>query len=159
MKLFLIITGICLAISLIGDRKRTWRGLKSGIQMFLRILPTILTVIIAVSILIYVVHEQKLALWFGDESGVLGYISAALVGSVSLIQGFIAYPMAGILVQAGVGYPVIAIFITTLMMVGIITLPVEARYLGWRIALARNSLAFVFALSVGLLMGLVWEMF
>ena len=159
MKLLLIITGICLVISLLGNPGKTWQGLKRGILMFLRILPTILSVIIVVSILLYLVPEQKMAVWFGDESGVVGYIAAALVGSVSLIQGFIAYPMAGVLVQTGVGYPVIAIFITTLMMVGIMTLPVEARYFGLRVALARNSLALVFALLVGLLMGLLWNLF
>ncbi len=159
MKLLLIITAICLVISLLGDRKKTWQGLKRGIQMFLRILPTILSVIIVVSILLYLVPEQKMAVWLGDESGIRGYIAAALIGSISLIQGFIAYPMAGVLVQTGVGYPVIAIFITTLMMVGIMTLPVEARYFGLRVALARNSLALVFALLVGLLMGLLWNLF
>ena len=159
MKLLLIITAICLVISLLGDRKKTWQGLKRGIQMFLRILPTFLSVIIVVSILLYLVPEQKMAVWLGDGSGIRGYIAAALIGSISLIQGFIAYPMAGVLVQTGVGYPVIAIFITTLMMVGIMTLPVEARYFGLRVALARNSLALVFALLVGLLMGLLWNLF
>lgn len=159
MKLLLIITAVCLVISLLGDREKTWQGLKRGIQMFLRILPTILSVIIVVSILLYLVPEQKMAVWFGDESGIGGYIAAGLIGSISLIQGFIAYPMAGVLVQTGVGYPVIAIFITTLMMVGIMTLPVEARYFGLRVALARNSLALVFALLVGLLMSLLWNLF
>jgi len=46
------------------------------------------------------------------------------------------------------------VFITTLMMVGITTLPVESRYFGWKIALYRNGLSFIGALVVGLLMGL-----
>ncbi|MCA1747341.1 MAG: permease, partial [Bacteroidales bacterium] len=127
--------------------------MKKGLFMFLKILPTIISVVIIVSIILYLIPEQKLTSWFGQESGVMGYIAAALVGSVSLIQGFIAYPLAGVLVEAGVGYPVIAIFITTLMMVGIMTIPVEARYFGMKVALVRNSLAFVFALAVGLTMG------
>ena len=159
MQLLLIISAICLVISFLGDREKTWQGLKRGIQMFLKIIPTFLSVIIVVSILLYLVPEQKMAVWFGNESGIGGYITAGLIGSISLIQGFIAYPMAGVLVQTGVGYPVIAIFITTLMMVGIMTLPVEARYFGLRVALARNSLALVFALLVGLLMGLLWNLF
>jgi len=159
MKLLLIFTGACLILSFIGDRKKTVMGLKKGATMFLRILPTILTVIIVVSILLYLIPEQKIALWFGEGSGIGGYIAAALLGSISLIQGFIAFPMAGVLVQSGVGYPVIAIFITTLLMVGIMTMPVEARYFGWRVALIRNSLAFVFALAVGVFMGFIWNLF
>ncbi|MEX2371435.1 MAG: permease [Bacteroidales bacterium] len=159
MKLLFIITGICLLLSLLKDRKKTLEGLKKGLFMFIKILPTIISVVIIVSIILYLIPEQKLASWFGQESGVMGYIAAALVGSVSLIQGFIAYPLAGVLVEAGVGYPVIAIFITTLMMVGIMTIPVEARYFGMKVALMRNSLAFVFALVVGLTMGVLWILF
>lgn len=133
--------------------------MKKGLFMFLKILPTIISVVIIVSVMLYLIPEQKLTSWFGQESGVTGYIAAALVGSVSLIQGFIAYPLAGVLVEAGVGYPVIAIFITTLMMVGIMTIPIEARYFGMKIALVRNSLAFVFALAVGLTMGVLWNLF
>ncbi|MEX2428569.1 MAG: permease [Bacteroidales bacterium] len=159
MKILFIITGICLLLSFLKDRNKTVEGLKKGITMFLNILPTIISVVIIVSIILYLIPEQKLTSWFDQESGVSGYIAAALVGSVSLIQGFIAYPLAGVLVEAGVGYPVIAIFITTLMMVGIMTIPVEARYFGMKIALVRNSLAFVFALAVGLTMGVLWSLF
>ena len=68
MQLLLIITGACLILSIIGDRKKTVLGLKKGAMMFLKILPTILTVIIVVSILLYLVPEQKIAEWFGAYS-------------------------------------------------------------------------------------------
>lgn len=159
MKLLFLITGICVLLSFLKDRKKTLEGLRKGTIMFLRILPTIISVIIVVSVLLYLIPEQKLAVWFGEESGTTGYAAAAVVGSVSLIQGFIAYPLAGVLLQSGVGYPVIAVFISTLMMVGIMTIPVEARYFGLGLALVRNALALVFALIVGLGMGLLWNLF
>jgi uncharacterized membrane protein YraQ (UPF0718 family) len=159
MKLLVIITGICLLLSFVKDRNKTMEGLKKGLFMFLKILPTIISVVIIVSVMLYLIPEQKLTSWFGQESGAMGYIAAALVGSVSLIQGFIAYPLAGVLVEAGVGHPVIAIFITTLMMVGIMTIPVEARYFGMSVTVVRNSLAFVFAVVVGLTMGVLWSLF
>lgn len=133
-------------------------GLKKGVLMFIRILPVILSVIIIVSIAMYLVPEEKLAVWFGEESGAGGFAVAALIGSVSLIQGFIAYPLAGVLQESGVGYPVIAVFITTLMMVGIMTLPVEASYFGWKLSFTRNALAMVFAVIIGFTMGLIWNL-
>ncbi len=39
-------------------------------------------------------------------------------------------------------------------MVGIITLPVEARFFGWKTSLIRNSLSLVAALFIGFLMSL-----
>jgi uncharacterized membrane protein YraQ (UPF0718 family) len=159
MKLVLVITMLCIIISFLKDRKKTLEGLKKAMMMFLKILPTILSVIILVSVLLYLIPEQKIAEWFGEESGAVTYLAAALVGAVSLIQGFIAYPLAGVLVDSGVAYPVIAVFITTLMMVGIMTLPVEMKYFGIRMALLRNALSLVFALIIGLSMGLLWNLF
>ncbi|MFO7672038.1 MAG: permease [Bacteroidales bacterium] len=158
MKILLLITTIGSLLSLWKDRGKTVEGLKKGVWMFLRILPLILSVIMIVSVALYLFPEAKLADWFGEESGAAGYLVAALVGSVSLIQGFIAYPLAGVLLQSGVGYPVIAVFITTLMMVGIMTLPVEASYFGWKLSLLRNALAIGFAVVIGLTMGLIWNL-
>lgn len=158
MEILLVITIVSVLLSFLKDRKKTLEGLKKGTVMFLKILPTIITVIIIVSIMLYLVPEHQIATWFGEESGIAGYVAAAVVGSVSLIQGFIAYPLAGVLVESGVGYPVIAVFITTLMMVGIMTLPIEARYFGIRLALLRNALALVFALFVGLGIGILWNL-
>lgn len=43
-----------------------------------------------------------------------------------------------------------ATFVSTLMMVGAVTLPVEIRVFGKRTALARNALAFVFSFGAAL---------
>ena len=81
-------------------------------------------------------------------------VSEAGVGSVALIPGFIAYPLCGILIKSGVAYSVIAFFITTLMMTGFTTLPVEAKFFGWRTSIIRNLFSLVAALFIGLLMSL-----
>ncbi|HOV07644.1 MAG TPA: hypothetical protein PK482_00855, partial [Spirochaetota bacterium] len=78
------------------------------------------------------------------------------IGSVALIPGFISYPLAAVLLKNGVSYPVISIFITTLMMVGIVTLPIEKKFFGWRVALTRNILSFIGALIIGACMALIW---
>jgi hypothetical protein len=44
---------------------------------------------------------------------------------------------------------------TTLMMVGVVTLPLEIRYFGKRAALTRNILNFVAAVIIGLAVGLI----
>jgi len=43
---------------------------------------------------------------------------AAVVGSITLIPGFISYPIASVLIREGASYAVVATFMTTLMMVG-----------------------------------------
>ncbi len=126
--------------------------------MFLKLLPSLLSVIIIVSITLYLIPQQLIIQYLGDTSGIQGYLIAGLLGAIALIPGFIAYPLAGILVKSGVSYPIIAMFITTLMMVGVITLPLESRYFGWRVALLRNVLSFFGAILIAFLIGLTWSL-
>jgi len=157
MKLLLVIAFVCLLASFIADRNKTWIGVIKGLKMFLNLLPAILSVLILVSIFLFFLPNQTLVHYLGKESGIMGYVIAALLGSISLIPGFIAYPLAGILLKNGVSYPVIAVFITTLMMVGILTLPIEIKYFGVRTAIMRNILYFIGALFIGGVIGLIYS--
>ena len=147
-------TAILLMLSFFVDRGKTMAGLKKGAMMFLNILPALLNVLILVSVFLYALPARVLTDWLGRGTGWAGIASAALLGSISLIPGFIAFPLGAILVRSGVSYQVVAVFITTLMMVGILTLPLEAKYFGWKVSILRNALSFCGALLVGLLMGI-----
>jgi len=149
-----VVTAIALVLSFLTDRGKTLAGLKKGAAMFLNILPALLNVLILVSVFLYAVPTHLLTDWLGRGTGWAGIASAALLGSISLIPGFIAFPLGAILVRSGVSYQVLAVFVTTLMMVGILTLPLEAKYFGWKVSILRNALSFFGALLVGLLMGI-----
>ena len=81
-------------------------------------------------------------------------IAAALVGAVTLIPGFVAFPTAALLLEGGAGVMQIGAFVSALMMVGVVTFPVEVRYFGRRLALARNLIAFLFSFLVAFVLGL-----
>lgn len=151
---FIATVAVALTLSFWADRGKTLAGLKKGAKMFLNILPALLTVLILVSVFLYAVPAPILTAWLGRGSGWTGVFSAALLGSVSLIPGFIAFPLGAILVRSSVSYQVVAVFITTLMMVGILTLPLEAKYFGWKVSILRNTLSFFEALLIGLIMGI-----
>jgi len=153
MKLLIIFTAICLFVSLIVNRQKTWAGVKKGALMFLRLLPTLVLMLALVSVVLYLIPEEKLSKYMGEGSGIAGWVTAALFGSVALIPGFIAYPLCGILIKSGVAYSVIAVFITTLMMTGFLTLPLEAKFFGWRVSIIRNLVSLAAALLIGLIMG------
>ena len=158
MTILFIITGIVVYLSFIANKQKTRDGLKKGGMQFLKLLPTLLSVIILVSTAMFFIPDEMLIKYFGEKAGVTGYVSAALVGSVSLIPGFISYPLAGMLVDSGVGYGVIALFITTLKMVGVVTIPLEARYFGMKVTLQRNGLSFIGAIVIGSIMAIVFAM-
>lgn len=60
-----------------------------------------------------------------------------------------------LLLQNGAGYMQIAAFISSLMMVGAVTLPLEIKHFGKKASVLRNVLAFLFAFVVALVIGKV----
>lgn len=146
-----------LSLSFLKDREKTKNALKKAWKAFENILPQFLVVIALVSLLLSLLDHQLILKLIGSESGWLGILLAAIVGSVTLIPGFVAFPTAAILVSGGAGYMQIGAFISTLMMVGIVTLPVEMQYFGKKLAIYRNTLGFVFSFLVAFVIGQVME--
>lgn len=149
------ITLVLLIISFYKDKIKTKKALKKAWKAFEKILPEFLVVITLVGVLIAVLNPQVISRIIGADSGWLGVVLATLVGSVTLIPGFIAFPTAALLLEGGAGYMQIGAFISSLMMVGFITIPVEMKYFGRKTAFMRNGLAYVFSYVVALVIGWV----
>jgi uncharacterized membrane protein YraQ (UPF0718 family) len=153
--IFYGLAAVLLILSFVKDKKKTKAALKKAWKAFENILPEFLVVIFMVGFLLAILNTETISKIIGSESGWFGVILAAIIGSVTLIPGFVAFPTAAILLENGAGYMQIAAFVSTLMMVGIITLPVEIKYFGKKISVLRNALAFAFSFIVAFIIGLV----
>ena len=142
-------------VSALINRQKTFVGLRKAWKMFVMILPQFLMLLVFVSIFLTFVPQQTLSAFLIRQAGGLGIVAAAGIGSVALIPGPIVYPLAGMLSQSGVPLTVLAVFITTLMMVGVLTVPVEKAFFGLRLAILRNILSLIGALVIGLLVGCI----
>ncbi|MFC2066287.1 permease [Chloroflexota bacterium] len=149
-----IIAGLALLISFIANRHKTISAIKLSVKRLVRILPAFLTMIILTSIALSLIPDTVISNYLGGTSKFTGVLIAALFGSVTWMPGFIAFPLAGILLEKGVAYMVLASFTTTLMMVGVLTYPVEIAYLGAKVTIARNVISFVIALIVAAMIGI-----
>ena len=147
MILLWIISGAALLASIIADPRKTRIAAIKGLKMFWVIVLLLLGVLAVVSVVLSAVTPTMLQRVLSG-AGPLPFFTALGIGAIALVPGFIAYPLAGVLRQNGASIPVISAFITSLMMVGVLTLPLEARYFGWRVALVRNALALFGALIV-----------
>ncbi len=146
---------VLLILSYIKDKKKTKMAIKKAWKAFENILPQFLVVIVLVGFLLAVFDPDTISKFIGAESGWIGALLAGIIGSITLIPGFVAFPTAAILLENGAGYMQIATFVSTLMMVGIVTLPVEIKYFGKKISIMRNILAFFFSFIVANIIGLV----
>jgi uncharacterized membrane protein YraQ (UPF0718 family) len=149
-----IVAGLALLVSLVFSREKTIRALKIAARRFLRIFPAFLSMIVLVSVVLYLVPDELISQYLGGDNKFAGVALASLLGSVTFMPGFIAFPLAGILVQKGVTYMVIAAFTTTLMMVGVLTVPIEKAYFGLKVTIIRNVISFFIAIAVAIMIGL-----
>lgn len=142
-----------LLVSWCKSREKTQTALKKAWKSFENILPSVLAVLVLIGLILTLLNPKTISKLLGAESGVLGLCIAAGIGSVTLMPGFVALPLSASLVQAGAGHGQIAAFISTLMMVGVATFPLEASYFGKRTAWKRNLLSFAVAVASALVIG------
>lgn len=153
--LIYLIAIIFLIISFVKNRKKTKQALIKAWKSFQNILPMFLGVVILIAIVLSIVDTEFISRILGEKSGALGVLLASIVGSATLIPGFIAFPTAAMLLQGGAGYVQIAAFVQTLMMVGIVTLPLEIKYFNKKAAIIRNSISFILSIGVAYLIGFI----
>jgi len=150
-----VVAAAALIISAAADRRKTWKALKVTVKKLRRILPGYLHLLILLSFVL-LVSDSFIVKLLSASNPWFGLSSALAIGSLTMIPGFISYPLAGVLLQQGVPYMVVAGFVTSLMMVGIVTFPVERAYFGVRMALMRNGVSLIIALIISVAMGIFY---
>jgi len=153
--LFYIAAIVALVISFVKDKKKSMLALKKAWKSFENILPQVLSLLVIVGILLAIVNTDVISQLIGKNSGWFGVVLAGSVGAITLIPPYVAFPTAALLVEAGAGYMQIGAFISTLMMVGLVTIPVETKFFGKKLTLLRNLLAFIFSFFVAIIIRLV----
>lgn len=151
-----IVTVILFFISFLKDKQKTKKAIKIGAKRLWKITPLFIAVMglyaISVAFVDPTLVSQSL-----DRTGLfISMIIALIIGSLASMPGFIAYPLCALLCVNGVPYAVLAVFSVSLMNVGIVTMPFEVRYLGWKASIYRNVLGIFLSLGVGVVTGIVF---
>ena len=119
---------------------------KSG-SMLIEMLPLILGVILLTGLFLKLLPVEAAAGWFG-ANGLLDAVIGALAGSISAGHPATSYVLGGELLARGVSLIAVTAFLISWVTVGSIQLPAEALMLGWRFALLRNLVCFLFAVLI-----------
>lgn len=144
-----------LSISYLKDKSKTRQAVKKSWSALEGILPDFLAVLGLIGLVLTLLPAETISSLIGRASGWLGMALASVIGAVTLIPGFIAFPLAKSLLDRGAGVPQIAVFVSTLMAVGFVTSPLEAKYFGRKETLLRNGLSFIWAFIVASIVGVV----
>ncbi len=135
------------------DPGKTRATLKAALSSFRKIAPSMLAILGFIGITFALMPPDAITTCLGAGSGWTGTAIAAAVGSITLLPGIVAFPLAGSLLDSGASVTTAAVFISTMTMVGMVTLPSEAKEFGWKMAITRNLLALMLALLIGVVMG------
>lgn len=148
-------TLIFLGISLVKDKVRTKQALKMALGMGKGMAVSILSIIFAIGLILTLLPPADIAAFVSNQSVLLATVVAALFGTITLVPAFIAFPLVGTLVGAGVSVVPSVAFLTTLTMVGVVTFPLEKKAFGIKFTAVRNGLSFLFAIAIALVMGVM----
>ncbi len=153
-----LVTFLLIIISYKKDKEKTYKALLKGWKSIENILPQFLGIILVVGITLAALRPEVITNIIGDNSGILGVILAAVLGSVVMMPTFVAFSTGDMLLKNGAGIAQVAALISTLTLIGIITIPLEAKYIGKRATIYRNILAFVFSIIVAFFVEMVVTM-
>lgn len=146
---------ILLWISYLKDKKKTKLALQKAWKSFEGVMPQFLGIIFVVGFTLAVLNAEMISAVTGNESGMLGVLVSAVVGSVTMMPTFVAFSTANMLLQNGSGYAQVAALVSTLTLVGVVTYPMESKHIGRKAAFLRNMMAFLFSLIVAVVIGRV----
>jgi len=153
--ILLVLTIITLAISFKKDKEKTISSLLISKGRFLNTAGEILGILALIGLFLAFIPENMIKTVLGGSSVLLSTIYGAIIGTITIIPAFIAFPLSASLVKSGAHLIAISAFITTLTMVGFATMSIEIDQFGKRFTFVRNTLSFIIALIIALGMGVI----
>lgn len=136
-----VLVGGMLIFSFLKDKEKSVMALKKAYKSFMKNLKMLIGMMVLMGVVFSLVNTELISQLFGSQSGIYGVLLGLGIGTVSFIPSFIAFPLGATLIKNGAGYPQVAGFISSLMGVGIVSLPMEIEYFGKKAALLRNIFA------------------
>ncbi len=150
-----IITGIAFIVSMIKDKEKTLNSMKMARGLMKGMIGEIIAILFLIGLILTFIPPEVIRNVLGKSNTFISTVISAFVGSITLIPAFVAFPLVGSFVDVGASIVPAVAFLTTLTMVGFVTFPLEKQEFGLKFALARNSVSFIFAIIIALVMGVL----
>jgi len=149
------ITAVFLGVSYKLKKRETVNGFKKAKKMISSMLPQILMILLVIGLILGIIPTETIQKVLGENQTIVSVIIASVFGSITIIPGFVAFPLVGSLVDQGANYAVAAAFLTTLTMVGVATFSLEKKQFGTKFTILRNVFSFGGAIVIALILGMV----
>lgn len=126
------------------------RGARSGMRLFVEILPALLAGFLLGGMVQVLVPKEWVAAWLGENSGLRGLLVATVAGAFTPGGPFVQFPLVTSLWKAGTGIGPITAYLVSWTLLGVNKVLVwEAPFLGWRYVLAKTAACVAAPLVLG----------
>lgn len=149
------IMGIAFVVSIIKSKEKTFNSMKMAKGMMKNMIGQIVGILFLIGLILTFLPPEVIKNVLGESNPIISTVFSALIGSITLIPAFVAFPLVGSFVDAGASIVPAVAFLTTLTMVGVVTFPLEKQEFGVKFAAIRNIFSFVFAIIIALVMGVI----
>jgi len=149
-----VVSVVMLVISLVKRRERTFKSFKKAKQMMQNMMPQIILILLIIGYIMALLPQEVIKKMLG-ENIIISTVLSAIVGAITIIPAFVAFPLVGSLIDNGASVVVGVSFLTTLTMVGVATFPIEKQEFGLKFAVLRNGVSFIFAIVIAFAMGVL----
>lgn len=149
------ITGIALIGSLTKNKQKTVNSMKMAKSMMKNMIGEIVGILFLIGLILTFIPPEAIKNVLGKSNLYISTVISAVVGSITLIPAFVAFPLVGSFVDIGASIVPAVAFLTTLTMVGVVTFPLEKQEFGLKFAIARNVLSLIFAIIIAVIMEVI----
>lgn len=152
---FWVIGLIVFGLAIKKDKEKAKATMKKTKGMMKHMIGDILGIILLIGLVLTFVPPSTIENVLGSNNTIVATVVASLIGSITLIPAFVAFPLVGSFIDAGASVVPGVSFLTTLTMVGVVTFSLEKKTFGTSFAIKRNIYGFVGAIVIALVMGVI----
>ena len=154
-----IILVILLAVAYLQGVETFKLGWRTSLEQFGRFLPILFIAMVVAGFTEVLLPEDLVENWLSESSGWRGIGIAWLAGIITPGGSLIGLPIIAALYKAGVGVAVLMTYATSFATLSIMRIPLEAGFMGWRLAGLRVLVSLGLPFIVGGLTQLILPFF
>jgi len=146
---FIILLGGIIFYTWLQGTQTFYLAWKNSFKQLLSFAPILVMAIIMAAFVETILPQDFVKNWLSNESGLRGILLAWGAGILTPGGGIVGMPLVAVLYKSGASLPVLMTYLTSLVTLSFIRIPIEASFYGWKITLLRISVSLVLPLIAG----------
>ena len=151
---FLVFVSLLYLVYLSKDKKRLRRSVNKGIKTLIKNSIRLFSVFLIIGILKEFLSKEAVGNFLLNFQGFKGILSG-FIGAVMMGPPASGYPIGKYLLENGASYSLVSSFLASWVMLGIVAVSMEFKYLGLKFALVRNIFTIFSIIAISLIIGAI----